>query len=568
MYYPFEAKSKVFGELLGDTERSHFVVPKFQRGFSWEKKHVQPFWDDIRRFQKERLKQGGPSKYFLGLIVTMPDKDKPTDITYILDGQQRLATATILLACIRDAARSLGTKESVSFADDIHNHSILKPDGKTYALTLGVTDKLFFSETVQAISPQKKEVKNLSQRNVKSAKRLLSEQLDDALKGSKAKKLEALRELATIIKSDLIMACVPVSELREAFRIFETLNDRGLRLSVPDLLLNYLMGEAQEDQHEEIRDFWTEMVDEIGKYSLNNFLRHMWVSEHGDEKRDLFTVIKDEIENNQLTSLYYARRASAQCTRYMELVRGSNKLGEAAVHVSTILNDLDTDKALPLLLSAYTHLNPADVRDVAKWLVIFIVRFAVISDLNPGVMEGILFSLAKDVHAFATKKKPPASSKIAAHVKKVLKDKSPNDQRIVGAISEVTLKETEARYIIKKLAGLAESTTGETGPVNATVEHIFPKKANVTEWPNIEELKPLLWHIGNLTMIRPSLGNAIGNAAYDKKRPSYQSHSELKMTQAVGNSYVQWTPDIIKKRAESMAADVNQIWNFDNASLV
>jgi hypothetical protein len=183
-------------------------------------------------------------------------------------------------------------------------------------------------------------------------------------------------------------------------------------------------------------------------------------------------------------------------------------------------------------------------------------------------MENLFFSLAKDVHSLATKRKPVASSKIATHVKKVLREKSPADSRIVGAIADVTLKESEAKYIVKKLAGLAESRTGEIGPEKATLEHVFPQKGAIAEWPNIEELRPLLWHIGNLTMIRPSLGGTIGNLVYDKKRPYYQKQSELKMTQKLGNDYAQWDSATVKQRAESLAADVNRIWNFDNASLV
>lgn len=243
-------------------------------------------------------------------------------------------------------------------------------------------------------------------------------------------------------------------------------------------------------------------------------------------------------------------------------------LGESAPYVETIVDSLDTDRALPLLLSAYSNLKPADVRDIAKWLVIFIVRYSVISDLNPGIMEDLFFSLAKDVHTQSKKRHPLASSQIAARVKKALKDKSPADQQIETSISTVTLKDAEAKYIIRKLAGSIESTTGELGPDNAILEHIFPKKPKIADWPNLEELKPYLWHIGNLTMIRGSLGGNIGNDPYNKKRPVYQKHSELKMTRAVATEYTQWNPDSVKKRAAALADHVNRVWNFDNTSLV
>src|SRR5271166_3140205 len=117
VFNEFKADSKVFGELLGDIERSRFVVPRFQRGYSWEKKHVTAFWNDITRFEKENKEKDGPEKYFLGPIVIMPDKDKQKGIIYVLDGQQRLATATILLSVIRDTAKEIPIAAATSFAD-------------------------------------------------------------------------------------------------------------------------------------------------------------------------------------------------------------------------------------------------------------------------------------------------------------------------------------------------------------------------------------------------------------------------------------------------------------------
>jgi uncharacterized protein with ParB-like and HNH nuclease domain len=64
VFNEFKADSKVFGELLGDIERSRFVVPRSQRGYSWEKKHVTAFWDDITRFEKENKEKDGPENIF------------------------------------------------------------------------------------------------------------------------------------------------------------------------------------------------------------------------------------------------------------------------------------------------------------------------------------------------------------------------------------------------------------------------------------------------------------------------------------------------------------------------
>jgi uncharacterized protein with ParB-like and HNH nuclease domain len=134
MYETFNSQSKSIGELLGRNESARVVVPQFQRGYSWEKKHVEAFWSDVKAFQEASFLQGGPEKYFLGPIVVRPDPQSK-EIIHLLDGQQRLATATILFSVIRDAAAGLGTKAASDFARDTHRDWIAKEEGG-YALEL------------------------------------------------------------------------------------------------------------------------------------------------------------------------------------------------------------------------------------------------------------------------------------------------------------------------------------------------------------------------------------------------------------------------------------------------
>lgn len=104
MLNAYNAQPKSINDLLSDSLKGIVVVPKLRRGYSWGKKHVEAFWEDVAGFRKESSIPGGPDACFLGPIVVMqPDTEK--DTTYILDGQQRLATATIFLrACFMNTA--------------------------------------------------------------------------------------------------------------------------------------------------------------------------------------------------------------------------------------------------------------------------------------------------------------------------------------------------------------------------------------------------------------------------------------------------------------------------------
>lgn len=91
------------GGLLSEYERRQIRLPEFQRPYSWEKAQFASFWGDLIAFRQNFEKSPVDASYFLGALVAIESKIEIT----ILDGQQRLATATILLAALRDLARRL-----------------------------------------------------------------------------------------------------------------------------------------------------------------------------------------------------------------------------------------------------------------------------------------------------------------------------------------------------------------------------------------------------------------------------------------------------------------------------
>src|SRR6266404_1709026 len=294
MIEAYNAQAKSMADLLSETHQGRVVVPEFQRGYSWGKKHVEAFWNDLHNFRNDSKVKGGPDKYFLGPIVVMPHlEDK--QVLFLLDGQQRLATATILLSVLRDAAHSLGVQDAEIFAQKLHGSFIEKED-YGYSLELGELDKTFFRETIQQYPPNAERKPRLwSHRNIQKARDIIKASINTLIAAKNPADASAeLKDIRQTVRNDLRMASILVGEERDAFRIFETLNDRGLRLSVPDLLLNYLMGRAGDaDIRKQIRSQWDDMVESMGKQDINRFIRHMWLSKYGDLKNiDLFTALK------------------------------------------------------------------------------------------------------------------------------------------------------------------------------------------------------------------------------------------------------------------------------------
>ncbi len=572
MQEAFNSHPRTVGDFLSGNERSRIVVPEFQRGYSWTRDHVDTFWSDIKAFQTQSRRKDGPLKYFLGPVVTLA-VDKST--TLLLDGQQRLATATILLASIREAARAIRARnptfqDAEDFRRDLQRDLIEKESVGGFALAMGEIDLPYFRDTIQSDPPKPATVKTRTHQNISEARKILDSAVAAHIDGlSPSAALSELRELRQLIRSDLVMACIPVVDERDAFKIFETLNNRGLRLSPSDLLFNYLMSNSTPAHRLLIRESWTAMVEEMGTRDVLAFLRHLWVCRVGDIKNeDLYSSIQRHIEAGGFNCVGFAEDCQIESEVYGDLLDADpEKLEDAATFVGTLVNSLGCKAALPLLLAVYNNF-PGSLESVAKWTLIHFVKFRVFMRQENAKLESLLFGLAHRVYTHCSENDFKAGH--LAIIKKALKDASPDDAAIKGVFPSVELTAETSRYVVRKIADYMQSKTGEVAaPVKKTnIEHIFPKRPSEEGWRNADVMRPLLWNIGNLTLLGTRLNRTVENGSYEKKRHCFASTSELRMANAVAEQYKEWNPDSVKARAASLADDANAIWNFDNPSRV
>lgn len=394
----FNATKDTIGNLLSSMRRDRVIVPPFQRGYMWKEKNVKQFWQDVTRFQTKRPFKGSPDEYFLGPIVTLSG-DKGEDVIWLLDGQQRLATATILFSVIRDLAIEAGTDAGKILAHEIQNQLIKKSDS-VYCLQLGETDAVYFRETIQMDSPTGRKPILRTHHNIRKARTLLMEYVRKLIGVTNTPgALKQLRDLRQTLVSDLVMAKIPVGSESDAFQIFETLNARGLGLQAPDLLLNYLMREAPEGDRKDIREYWTEMLNNLKRFDINRFLRHLWVSRYGDLKdKDLFVALKEQIEkDDELSSKAFARSCADECATYVQLLTVDEEFIEkdTAPALRGLVRELDVQAALPLLLAAKLFLQPKDFDSVVRNVLVFYIQYAVIANRDRDDLADLLYSLAK-----------------------------------------------------------------------------------------------------------------------------------------------------------------------------
>jgi hypothetical protein len=558
----FSSRTYNFNTLLGrssfpDYTTKRVVIPQFQRGFSWEKTHVATFWEDIWEFHQQAVRS---ETYFLGPIVILPESEYIT----VLDGQQRLATATILLASIRDLARQKGGQKGGDLARDIQrDHIFVDEDHELFALEPSELDKDFFENHIQLDPPKADEKATIrSHWLIRQAKLFLRASLDEQFDRLSASQLvDGLKKLRTTLTERLKLVVIEVGSEEEAYQIFETLNDRGLRLSVPDLLLNYLMRSSTSSaQRDKVREYWNSIVETMGTRRVSTFLRHMWVSRHGDVKSQaLYREIRKHVKGRGVSSRSFAKECSKECTFYASILDVDKAiLKDSAPHVNALVKNLSAEKALPILLSGIQCLSDNDYEKLCRNVVALIVRHSIVANLNPSALEDTLYDAARTIRD--QKSKGMSSASILAKAKVRLKSIDPTLAQLKQGLAEVYLTKPQAQYILTEIGNKMQSDTKAVGLRKTSIEHIFPEHAKKTEWKDYDDLRPLVWHIGNLSLLEPKINRDIGNKPFATKKARY-GDSKIEMTKTIPSKHTEWTTKSVIERAIALSKVIDQVWH-------
>ncbi len=550
------------GGLLGEYERRQIKLPEFQRSYSWEKAQVAKFWEDLKAFRERYDKSPVDASYFLGPIVVIESK---TDIT-ILDGQQRLATATILLAVLRNIAREFHAanpfQELDYFARDMQREVIEKKDTtpRVYSLTLSEMDEPYFLQTIKSDPPTSAKPTLRSHQLIKAAYDFFLEEVRAAIQGKQPQaQVQELKSSREALTKGMALVAIVVEDEEDAYDIFEALNDRGLRLSVPDLVVNLLLKRcANKTERQTVRQTWNSMIQQMGRRDVSRFLRHLWLSQFGDLKaKGLYSEIKDHLAKNKTTSIDFAQACVEACEDYLKLIEVDKSLPKDAFKdVEGLVRYLSVQNSLPLLLSAYKCLTDSDFTKLAKYAVSLYVRHTLIGNQNPLELETVFYDTAREIRAQAESK--VASSKVLKAAKAKLTKLNPTDSLVEQKFEELLMSKSEAAWFVTQLANAQQSSTKEVGMDKANVEHIFPQNAD-TAWPNRASLEPFIWHVGNLTILGKRINSKAQNKSFADKCQEHYSKSEIKMTKDLLKETT-WDEAAIRKRSKTLAKIAIQIW--------
>lgn len=561
-----ETKTVSYLELIGNGKT--YVVPPYQRDYSWTEEQWDDLWQDV-----VALRDDATARHYMGAVVVKPETDRRF---VVIDGQQRMATLSILALAVigrllelaeegieaesnRDRARELRAR----FVGEKDPASLLEV-GK---LELNERDNGFYQDyLVQLRTPTNPAALPRSNRLLWECGRFFENALASFESGlADGKRLASL--LSETVARQLLFILITVEDEINAYTVFETLNARGLELTTTDLLKNYLFSRLPSpSDRAAVQRRWSELVTTVRQERFAEFLRYVYLTRYRKIRSGtLFKLVREEIRDSRavLGLLDELERRAA----FFDALQDSDhsfwaNLPDAKPWVRC-LRLFRVRQATPLLFAAYERFAGADLAKVLKLTVMLSFRYTVVAGLNPNELESAYHDAAASVLAGTS----PTPRDVFGALRSIyVPDEKFRSDFTQLAVATSGQRRRLAKYILASLETDAGNRTDpDTDP--GTIEHILPENP-AADWES--SVSPDRWEearnrIGNLTLLEAPLNRLVGNASYPEKIASYEKSKYALTSRLAQEAPSEWTLAHIAERQSRLAERAVHIWRADYA---
>ncbi len=553
-------------DFIGKSQEKQFVIPIYQRVYSWEKEHCEQLWDDI-------IKTGGNDQiegHFIGSIVFVHDGIYATNYNelLIIDGQQRLTTITLLFIALRDHLNDEDEFLEKFSRQKIQNRYLINSDekgDKKFKLILSEPDR----DTLLSLIDENKRKPSEPSLKIMENFKLFEEWIR-----------KNTNKLETIFKGLDKLTVVEISLERGKDNpqlIFESMNSTGKDLTQTDLIRNYiLMGLEPEKQKIFYKKYWRAMEEDFKQNEtlFNRFVRHyLTIKTRIPNINKVYEAFKDYRQKEGIEIEDLLKDLQKYCGYFCQIAfkkeadkdlnkEDDKKLNEAL----SFLVDLEMDVVYPLLLELYSDysdrvLSNQDFTSIIYLIESYICRRAVCGLGTNGLNK---------VFPFVTKKinKDQYRESIKAHFGYLTeKQRFPNNDEFKKLFITIDFYHFKKnKYFLERLEKFDTKETVNTK--ECTIEHIMPKTLT-EEWERDlgENFKAIhekyLNTIGNLTLT--GYNQEYSNNSFQEKRDMEKGfkQSPLKLNQSL-KDLESFGEKEIEKRANDLADWALKIWTYPN----
>lgn len=551
-------------QFLLNARRKPFVIPEYQRPYSWTNEQIDTLFRDIWEFTSNDGGTENDGTYFLGSIVSYENEDGEQEI---IDGQQRITSLFLLLRAIYTKLTVTDEKspEAINFISKIEPLI-----WRTNKLT-GKVDYASILLTSKVISDSENEIlKNILETGIIEDKAqdrysLNYKQLSALLEEKSKENALMIYQFIYALLNQVIILPITADTQDTALTIFSTLNDRGLPLSDADIFKAKIYNNLSEKNKEEFIEEWKELEEESSKISESIqqlFYYYMFYLRALEEDRKTTTPgLRKYYSNNKFEKLLKVD--------IMENLKKILTLWEVIAN-KVALEDEKWSQNIEILkvldiLSSYPN---------EFWKYPVVIYYLMYKDIECFEERFLIFLRKLYVELLKKYVESPTLNAVKSNILKL-------NVEIVNSSKPVfdfkSLDEEEIREKIKTphskairmiLKTLAYEIQDELLPEKWEIEHILPVK-----WENSYDLREneevareKIEHLGNKTPFEKKL-NIIATNNYFAKKKDYYVKSNIQMTKEIGNLKMdKWGLDQIVERDVRMTDKIIEIlksWDSD-----
>ena len=538
-------------------KHNKLVVPANQRDYAWTKREVKQLFQDLSKAKADA------ANYFLGAIVTIPGENETLEL---VDGQQRLATTALLLAAFREYLR---TRNEDVLVESINNEFLTSIDRATRSrvpnLRLNVDDNDLFRIIVvgetgnpnQAVTRPSHELIVGAYNLAKAQVRAIVQTIDPRYHG------DVINDWVSFIENRALVVLLRVPDSADAYKMFETLNARGIATSQADLIKNYLYGRSG-NRLPEVQSRWGYMRGALEAFDDDDmtvtFLRHALIVMRGYlTEAEVFDKVEAEANSIQSTVTLTAsleNLANLYVATFNPQHERWNGYPDPARRAIEVFNLLNIRPMRPLILSIADKFSPRTAGTAFEFLISLGVRLFIASSTRSGSVEQPLANVANQVYTGAVRTVSELKNALAI---------TPRDEAFQSAFALAKVSNQRlARYYLRSLemASAGESEpwfVPQEDPAIITLEHVLPRKPG-SGWPQFteDEARNFLTRLGNQVLLRASTNSRAGNESFADKKEKL-AEAPYVLTSMVG-SVDEWTPAAIQERQEYLAELAVRTW--------
>lgn len=552
-----EPSNQSFQEMFSNGVK--YNVPRFQRDYAWDLEQLEDLWTDINTLEKEHY-------HYMGYIVLKITEEQ---VFEVIDGQQRLITISLIIIA--------GMKKIKVLID-------ANVDVEANQKRLDV----FFDRLIGALNPVSLKVNNklfLNRNNQKHFKDICSkmEPVNLRVLSNTNKKLNSAfsffnnsnmgengADIAQFIETftkKLIFTKIVVQDNLNAYKVFETLNARGVQLSTPDLLKNNIFSvitkneDVPNEQLDELDEDWADIITQLGDKNFSDFVRYHYLMQNQlTTKKNLFKSIRKNNVTpkdayNYLESLVkYASIYSALLNPFDEWWKNQEGNYSNAKHYLEGLKLFGIKQPMQILMAAFTKFTAQEFILTLKYIYVLSIRYNVICHNSPNEQEKKYNQIAINIFN--------KSHKRASHIKNSPEFKAlyPNNSEFKGKFEYYKMAcRSSAKKIRFLLTDIENSFGRELNYLDTSLEHICPYNPN-QDWQTEfgDGVNDITDRLGNLVLLEQ---DELKRDSFVKKKKAYTA-TNFQLAKKVAE-YENWDLATLNAYQSWLADQAIKTWRID-----